>query len=303
MSKGANYHSAIYTPRTIVDVFICCGQSNSVGGTTPNGIPFNGVIDQNFGGVYSPRDPYIFDNPFKNGSTPTATWGQSSPWPHFAYQWYQDTGRASVWLNLAVAGTPLMKTSIPAGANHWDVTELNKCLLADYTYTPGAETRTRRQMIQDFYDAIAENPRLQIGEKHLTWVQGEADANIGSPDPAGYEVALNNLFDFAKTNYGIQYFSIFGLGHKGDNASQIASWESFSYAAFRNIQSNVANNRADTFFVLNAAKETGPLTVDANYFHISGWDYSVADNVHYTSESYRCMGRTGARNLKLARFG
>lgn len=305
----ANKHKAFLTKRgvqqTVVDVFLCCGQSNSAGSTpVPNTVPFVTSDGIAYSGQYGSRDPMMMGFPFQNGNSVTPGWGQSSAWPHFAEQWFMDTGRASVWLNFAVAGTCLCKESIPGTSQHWDVSELSKCLAADIIYTAGGETKTRREMFADLLTAIRVNPKLRLGNIYATWVQGEADANAyNTTSPAQYQERLNALIDFLVATYGVQHFGIVGLGRKGDSESLVDQWETNSYAAFRAAQKNVADARADTTLIFEGMKEKGSpfntLTADANFLHIAGMAYQ-ADGVHLTSEGYRCMGRTAARNMAVA---
>lgn len=307
--KGSSRHSKWLNINNITkyeaDLFLVCGQSNAAGSTpVPNTVPYTTPNDVAFAVQYGNKSPQQFDFPFKNGSTPSQGWGQSNAWPHFAYQWFTDTGRRSVWLNFSVAGTCLRKESIPGTQQHWDVSDLSKCLVANITYTDGGETKTRAQMFADAIQAYSVNPKLRLGKRYVVWVQGEADANSYTvTSTSQYEERLNAIFDYMKTNMLIDHFAIFGLGRKGTDATQVATFESQSYAAFRNAQKNVADSRSDTTLVFEGAKELGTpfntLNVDANFFHVSGMAYQ-ADGVHLTSEGYRCMGRTGARNMALA---
>jgi hypothetical protein len=307
--SGAALHKQFLNERgdaqDTVDFFLCCGQSNSAGSTpVPNTVPFTTSAGVAYSGQYGVRSPQMLATPFQNGGSVTPGWGQSNAWPHFAEQWYLDTGRRSVWFSFAVAGTCLRKESIPGTSQHWDVSELSKCLAADMTYTDGGETKPRRDMYADVLRAITLNPKVKLGKRYVTWVQGEADANgVSVTSPAQYQERLDALFTFMKTTYAIDHFGIVGLGRKGDNESLVDQWEADSYAGIRGAQTAVANARADTTLIFSGMKEKGTpfntLTVDANYLHLAGMAYQ-SDGVHLTSEGYRCMGRTAARNMAVA---
>jgi hypothetical protein len=303
MLPKARLHSDFRTKRGStklpIDVFYVMGQSNAVGATpVPNTIPHVTTIGQAYAAQYGNRDPYLLGYPFQNGSSTSAGFGQSMGWPHFASQWFTDTGRRSVWINLAVAGTPLIKTSIASPTNHWDVSELDKCLIGTHTYTAGGEDKARNVMMADLDKAIEVNPRFSINQRFGIWVQGEADANVAATRSA-YADRLDALFQYAQDNYGLDYFCISELGRKGTDDSAVDGNEA-NYTLIRNAQGDVATDRSDTFMMFQGCKEKGSplntLTVDGNYLHVSGWAYQ-ADGVHYTDIATRCLGRTCARNL------
>lgn len=297
--RHADFRSKRGRARLPIDIFYVMGQSNAVGSTpVPNTVPHVTTIGQAYAAQYTPRDPYLLGYPFQNGGSASAGFGQSSAWPHFATQWFADTGRRSIWINLAVAGTPLIKTSLADPANHWDVSEISKCLIGTYTYTPGGEDKARNEMILDVDRALQVNPNFSINNRFGIWVQGEADANV-SATRANYSDRLDALFQYAQDTYGLEYFGISELGRKGTDSTDVDSNET-NYTTIRNAQGDVATDRADTFMMFQGCKEKGSpfntLVADGSYLHTSGWAYQ-ADGVHYTDIATRCLGRTCARNL------
>lgn len=308
LTAQADFHKQFLTQRGIqpltVDLFLVCGQSNAAGSTpAPCTVPFTTSANVGFASQYGVRDPMMLGFPFQNGNNVTPGWGQSNAWPHFAEQWYLDTGRSSLWINFSVAGTCLRKESIPGTTSHWDVSDLTKFLAGDIVYSSGGETKSRRDMFADAVAAIRANPRLKLGRRFATWTQGEADANSASCTPAQYEERLHALIDYLVATYGIEHFGICGLGRKGADQTEVTAWETSDYAAFRAAQANVATARPDTTLIFDRAHQTGTpfntLTVDENFLHVSGMAYQ-ADGVHLTSEGFRCMGRTAGRNMAVA---
>ncbi len=293
-------HLSRLLPGEIVDVFLMHGIGQSmVGGATPstNPIPFacaDGVawaIDQRpgFNGQIS--------GPFKNGKPSSVHFGPSAGWPHMAQRLFDLTGIPTVWCNYAVAGTQLVEASRPTSALIWSPANMAKCLAGDYIYADGGEVLTRRQMIHDAADAIRLNPKFNAIAKVVFMRHGHADATHGIGGgrivQADYERELNALFDYMQAEFGIDLFLLDEVGRVGLDAATVAANEPF-FAPIRAAQHAVVAARADTLMMFTGAKEFGPLVVDADGYHVSGWDLQ-GDGIHDTAESHRCMGLTWAR--------
>jgi hypothetical protein len=276
------------------DTFFVCGQSNAAQTTPAPNTTTTLVTAPGVAWGLHPNTGELL-GPFQNGSSSTNGFGQSNGWVYFAETWKALTGHNSLWLPLAVAGTPLVPASIPGSAYTWSVSDLTKSLVGSYTYTAGGETNPRASMFSYPVTAAAVNPGLSLGKRYVLWVQGEADANsvpLGRLTGADYVTELNNLFTYMKTNYAIDYFLVVELGRKGTEPVEIANNEA-AYTTIRAAQASVVDSRADTHFVSTAPKSTSTLTVDGSGYWVSGWDYQ-GDGVHYTSESYRALGKTAA---------
>ena len=289
------------------DVFLVMGQSNA-GQTTPapNNIPFAADAEVAYGVNSAPRDDYILAYPFQNGNAVTPGFGQSAGWPHFAQTWFDLTGHRSVWKNLAVAGQSLVPASIPTADQNWSVTDLTKSLVGTYTYTGGGEDKPRNEMIADVSITVDINPILAQNKTYVLWVQGEADANsvpLGRLTGTDYENELNALINYVMANYGVDYFLIVGLGRKGTTAGEVATNETDGYLEIRTAQNNVANSRTDTLVIFDGMKENGDpfnnIVVEADFTHVSGFVYQ-GDGVHATSEGYRSLGVSAAKNAVAA---
>jgi hypothetical protein len=277
------------------DTFFVAGQSNAAQTTpVPNSIPFTTSAGVAWGQNYNSVGLL---GPFQNGSSSTSGWGQSNGWVHFAETWKTLTGHSSVWLNLAVAGSPLVPASQPGGEYFWSVSDLSKSLAGTYTYTAGGETLTRTSMFGLPDQSFAKNPGLVSSKRYFIWVQGEADANslaLGRLTGDDYKNELNSLFTYVKANYDIDYFIIVELGRKGNDLPTIEANE-LSYAPIRTAQAAVATMRTDTHVLFTGCKSTDILLVDGSGYWLNGMDYQ-ADGVHYTAESYRAIGKTLALN-------
>lgn len=305
--ETADRHAALLDvsglPRPETDLFYVLGQSNAAGTTpSPATVSIAAPANAAAGILRAPQPDRTISRPFRNGSPNTPHFGASAPWPWFADRWYSLTWRMSYWCALAVGGQCLVPASVPDVAQHWSPADLTKCLAADFTYAAGGETQTRRALIHDAVTTRRLNPAGVPGKRIVVWCQGEQDAVAGIANNrirgADYQAHLNMLFDFMRSAYMIDHFLIFALGRRGTDPESISSNEN-NHGPIREAQLSVAASRADTYLVLDAARETGTLTVDEQGYHVSGWDYQD-DGVHYTSESYRAMGLTGAVNAATA---
>lgn len=285
-----------------VDVFFVFGQSNASQPTpNPNLTPYSTGDDVAWGVTRSPQGDRTLSGPLQNGASVTPHFGQSHGWGHWAQEWYDQTGRRSVWGAFAVGGQQLCSISGPEAAQQWSVEDMSKSLVGDYTYN--ADVFTRRQLMHHVFGAIDFNPRFTVGNRYVIWAQGEQDASVNASGiEAAYEVQLDALFTFCKAEWNIDAFFIVELGREGQDATAISNLEP-NYIKIRNAQNAVAANRSDTYTVFQGCKELGTplntLTVDGSGYWVSGWDYQ-SDGVHYETAAYSCLGKTAARNAVLA---
>ena len=284
--------TAINFPIKSVDLFFVLGQSNAAG-ATPTVNPSN--ISVTSGQAWSSywSTPYQVLEPFRNGVPQSAGFGISAPWPHFAAEWFARTGRPSIWASFAVAGQPLVLSSVPNTTYSWNVEHANN-LIGGAIYT--GEPRSRLEMVNEVLHICDTNPGLVKGNTYAIWVQGEADANsipLNRLTADDYVRALANLVNYTKTVMNISHFFIYELGRKGNTVPDIANNEP-AYQSIRWAQWQVANSDPKVSVIFTGAKSTGNL-VTSNGYWTSGFDYQ-SDGVHYSAASYATMGKTGAKN-------
>jgi hypothetical protein len=296
-----------YSPATrqIVDVHLVLGQSNAAQ-TTPveHDIDYRTDDGVSWGVTRSPQPDRKLSARLGNGEFTTPHFGQANGWCHFAQEWFDLTGRRSVWGNFAVAGQQLVPETDPDATYEFSVRTAAKSLVRDAVY--GTDLFPRYQLIKHVFETVELNPRFVRGLRFVHWVQGEQDVNSGivsnEISSADYQRELNLLFDYMKAEFGIDFFFIYELGRKGSDAAAVAANEPY-YRQVRIAQQDVVAGRDDTYMVFDRCKEEGSpfdsLAVDGDFYHVAGWDYQ-ADGVHYEAVSYRCMGRTAARNGAVA---
>lgn len=306
-ARGAAIHRRFLTEKNpsvlvVADVFLPFGQSNAAQTTpTPNLDPFSTGADVAWAVTRHPQADRTLAGPFQNGSSASAGFGQSNGWVKWAQEWYDQTGRRSIWGRFAVAGQQLCSISNPAAAQQWSIEDMSKSLVGDYVYE--TDQYTRRQLIHHIFDAITYNPRFTLGNVYVIWVQGEQDANLNATGiAAAYETQLDALFTFCKSEWNVSNFFIVELGRKGVDSSDVASNETV-YQLIRDAQNAVAASRSDTFMVFDGCKEEGTpfntMTVDGSGYWVSGFDYQD-DGVHYETAAYYTLGKTAAKNALTA---
>lgn len=309
LTATASRHQGLLQDRTpsrvsVCDTFIVEGQSNA-GATHEN---TTDVVITDPGIAYSilrePQPRWGLQGPLQNGPSNSTFIGKSAPWPAFAQEWFDLTGRRSLWSSQAFAGTPLHPQGLPDQSRHWATTPYATSMVGGSDF---AEEKPRDQVMQDAVDAIKLQPRFQKGYTIGIWVGGEADGprlNNGFLTQAQWETEFNLLIDKMKADWGLDYMLVYEIGREGTTDAEVDANEvAQGMAAVRAAQNNVVNSRSDTFMVFAGAKEKGSpfntMTVDGDGYHVSGFEYR-ADGVHYTAPSYKTMGKTGARNAALA---
>lgn len=278
------------------DKFMLWGQSNAAQTIPTNLSAFITGPDVAYGVARYPQPDGKLFGPFANGTSLTPQFGQANGWVHFAQEWYDLTGRRSLWGNYAFGGTPLLTVSNPDASQRWSMEDTTKSLVGDLVF--GSDILPRRQLLKNFSDAYTLNPRFTDGKLYVIWAQGEADAspltaNLG----ALYEEQLDALFTYGKTEFGVDAYLIVELGRKGDTVEEVTEWEP-TYQKVRDAQNAVAANRDDTYMIFTGCKETGvpfnTITEDLNGYWTGGWE--TADGVHGSVKSNRILGKTAARN-------
>lgn len=286
------------------DTFLVMGQSNA--GATQENTTDVVVTDDGvaFTILREPQPQYKLQGPLQNGASNSTFIGRSAPWPAFAQEWFDITGRKSLWSNTAFAGTPLHPDGLPDASRHWATTPYATSMVGG---SEASEEKPRDQIITDAVQVVDLHPRYDRGLTIGIWVGGEADGPRlfnGFLTQQDWENEFNLLIDKLKALWGMHYMLVYAMGREGTTSQEVDDNETDEgMLAVRNAQINVANSRSDTFIILDAAKEKGSpfntLTVDGNGYWVSGWEYLV-DGVHYTPPSYKTMGKTGARNAALA---
>ena len=283
------------------DMFFWKGQSNAIGNTvnttevvtcTPANIAMS-IMREN------PLSRWAID-PLKNGNSAAAHIAGSSPAPAFAQRWFDLTGRRSLVCNIPASGRGLLDPS--SGLPHWAPTPHATSLVGGYEVVAGYP---RDQIIQDACDTQDLHPTYARGLRIGVWCGGEADADrlaLGQISGADWETGFHALIDHMKATWALDYMLVYGIGRLGTTSGEVDANETASRAAIRAAQIAVCNSRADTFLILNAAKEKGTvfntLTLDGNGDWSNGWVYNL-DGLHYTEKSWWAMGHTGARNAAI----
>lgn len=304
---GAAYHAQALQDKnpsifTQADLIYVLGQSNAAQTTpAPNPSGFTCTDDIAWGIMRKPKGDMSLSGPFSSGNTVTPGYGQANGWVKWAQEWYDQTGRKSLWCELAVAGQQLCAISDPSATYQFSVSDMSKSLVGDTTIS--GDDFTRRQLLNHAIQSTTYNPRFSLGLRCVIWVQGEQDANLNKASlESAYQSELDAMFTFLKSELSIDYFFIVELGRKGTTTEEVATNEA-AYQKVRNAQNAVAASRSDTFVVFNGCKQEGSpfntLTVDGSGYWTSGWEYQ-ADGVHYTVASNYALGKTSAKNALTA---
>ena len=188
------------------------------------------------------------------------------------------------------------------GTPHWAPTPYATSLVGGYEVVAGYP---RAQIITDACDTQDLHPTYARGLRIGVWCGGEADADrlaLGQITGAQWEAGFNTFIDHMKATWALDYMLVYGIGRLGTTSGEVDTNETASRAAVRAAQIAVCDARADTFLILNAAKEKGTvfntITKDGNGDWSNGWLYN-ADGLHYMPESWQVMGHTGARNAAI----
>lgn len=282
------------------DTFLVIGQSNAGATFTNTTDVVVTETDVAWTILREPQPRRTLQGPLQNGASNSTFIGQSAPWPAFAQEWYDLTGRRSVWSNVAFAGTPLHPEGLPDNSRHWATTPYATSMCGG---SEAGEEKPGEEILDDAVQTRALYPKLAEGMTFGVWVGGEADGPRlynGFLTQQEFEDEFNLLIDKFKSRWGMDYMLVYGMGREGTDSAEVDTKETTEgMAAVRQAQINVCNDRSDTLLILNAAKEKGSpfntLSVDGNGRWSAGWSYQ-ADGVHYLPESYKTMGVTGAWN-------
>ena len=278
------------------DRFRTWGQSNVTQAIPTNLGAFVTGADVAYGVTRYPQPDRGLVGPFANGTSVTPHFGQAHSWAHFAQEWYDLTGRRSIWGNYGFAGTPLLKISNANADQRWSLEEMEKCMVGDLVF--GGDIQTRNQLNRQFNEAYTLNPRFTGGKNYVIWSQGEADASpLTANLSARYEQELDAMFTYGKEEFGIDAYLMIEVGREGLDEAAVAVWEP-TYQKVRDAQNAVAAKRSDTHIIFSGCKELGTpfntITTDANGYWASGWQSH--DGVHGALVSNEILGKTAARN-------
>lgn len=292
-------HAGFMNPnnRVAADFFISQGQSNMTG-SLPNeesGTRSNtSVVVQR-----SPQARYSVVVGMQNGANQSTLIGQSSPLPAFGLEWTARTGRIAIFAPFAYAGTPLTVGGLPDSSRYWDPVPSANSMLGGATI---GEDYARGDLVREAFEAIELHPRWMVQNRIILWNGGEADGLALATNritQSDYEQAMVRMFEYQRDTFGVNRMFVFELGREGNTAQAVATNETAQgMSAIRAAQNNVANSHTQIDIIFTGAKELGTpfnTVVEANGYHVSGFVYR-ADGVHYTGQSYRLMGTTGARN-------
>jgi len=205
-----------------------------------------------------------------------------------------------LWCNIPVAGTGLLDPG--GGTPHWAPTPYATSLVGGYEVVAGYP---RDQIITDACDTQDLHPTYARGMRVGVWCGNEADADrlaLAQVTAGDIQTGFDAFITHMKTTWNLDYMLVYGIGRLGATSIEVDANETLSRAAVRAAQIAVCDARADTFLILNAAKEKGTvfntITKDGNGDWSNGWLYN-ADGLHYMPESWQVMGHTGARNAAI----
>lgn len=289
---------------SVCDTSLVWGQSNA--GATQENTTDVVVTDPGvaFTILRSPQPRYGLQGPLQNGASNSTFIGRSAPWPAFAQEWFEQTGRKSIVSSTAFAGTPLHPQGLPDQSRHWATTPYATSMVGGSEF---AEDKARDEIIDDAVQVVDLHPRYDRGLTIGIWVGGEADGPRlfnGFLTQQQFEDEFHLMIDKAKASWGMDYMFVYALGREGTTSLEVDDKETTQgMAAVRQAHYNVVNARSDTFLVFDGAKEKGSpfntLVIDGSGYWVSGFEYLV-DGVHFTPPSYKTMGKTGARNAAIA---
>lgn len=232
------------------DLFIIAGQSNAEGrgdsGLSP--AVAAGV------GIYFDGADFVdpLDDPVGGANT-------GSAWPAFANQWYEATGRKSIWIEQSASS---------AGIQDDDLVSFAPGAPGSLLPVAVAAAETARQ-------AIIESDDYSLGNVYVVWAQGEDEivaVEEEELDQTSYAALLDDVIQgFADGLSQLDGFFISELGAK------LAEEDEAPMAIIRAAQADVAAARADTYLVTKLAK----------YFTTTG---EMDDFQHYDQAGLNRLG-------------
>jgi hypothetical protein len=162
--------------------------------------------------------------------------------------------------------------------------------------------QTRNEIIEHALKTIRIRPELKLESKIVLWAQGDADRphlGTGVITQNQFTQGLNEYWGWRKNQEQFDLMAVFEHGVTGTDAIEIADNE-YGCALLRGAQADFVEDvsNVDVIWGSRAAKESGPLVVDAQGVHVSGFSYDV-DGVHWTGAANTAQGREAALAVAL----
>lgn len=247
----------------MVDVIPTGGQSNAVGkgdSVSSANVEAGAAFEWTGDGLTHLDDPVGGE-----------TWGvpadTGSMWPAFAREWYDQTGRRLVLVNVARGGTAQIPASTKNGAGHWSES-------GDWLYRLIVS-------VDDCMSWLVSNGYV-ANLRALVWCQGERDAqaiDAGAITKQAYKTGLQTMIADFQTGLRREKlpFCIVQTGQPNDG-------DTTGFTDVRASQTEVADEDPDTAVV----------TEQARTFPAQGY---MKDRLHYTQTGYNTLGESAAAGV------
>lgn len=248
------------------DVFVVAGQSNAVGQGNSSDSP---DVEDGTALQYNRLDTeelVTLDDPVGEDNSPEDRQADTgSAWPAFAVEYYEETGRNSIYVPFSVGGSEQsdktgrdadVSWSASGNLDDWAQDKLNEAL--------------------DFLDAEDYDYTL----RGIVWHQGERDARAiddGDMDKSDYKTAFEDHIDRWQDEFGSDFrWFILQVGHEDGGDTD-------GYIDVREAQAEVANDREYVHMVSTLQKDFPD-------------DGKLSDSVHYNQTGLNEMGTEGGTN-------
>lgn len=274
------------------------GQSNAQGGHGSNSDPITMVAGTAFATEADNTDLGLREMTVKASGTALDRIGSNSPIYGFAAEMWDTYGLRTVVSMSAWQGTAVLDET-PNGidpAFRW-ASASDSLSLIKSSANLGIQIRNR--IAPHARECIRLRPDLKCVLSVFHWVQGEAEAPHllnGTITAAQYQAGLQAVWDHRRSE-GFDLMVIHEHGRKGLNATEITENEPMNILV-RDTQEAFVLANDDVIWGSQAAKETGPLTVDDGGKWVSGFDYFTDDGgVHWTGPAQNAIGRFAAKRV------
>lgn len=245
--------------------------------------------------VFARREQYFAnrqgDRSLRDASQNIIGSGLNAPIKYMMRRWRDLTGREPVGIINGVAGSALLQAA-DGGNGFWEVG------------VPGSLHGPAMAELQRVLRGLNLSPRCTPGRVYIHRMQGEQDGDNVAYHPSTvngplYQAALQAQHDACIAavaevpGWTFGKLCIYLLGRRESDANK-TGWDEIREAQI----AFAAANPATVLIVWDKCTALGPLVVDANGDHVSGWAFT--DGLHYTGAAFRAMGQGGVTNLAIA---